>query len=113
MKAKQKKNIRSRTIEIKRAISACDFLSSGTLSSRTKVCGRPNCRCAIDPDYQHGPYYEWNRRSDGRLTHKIISEEQAELVAQAIANHREVLRLLSLWENETVEEILSTKLHDK
>jgi hypothetical protein len=106
MKAKQKKRIRKRTIEIRRAISAMDHVSSGTLQTRTKVCGRPNCRCATDPDYRHGPYYEWNRRIDGRLVHRIISEQQAELVAQAIANYREILRLLSLWERETAEEIL-------
>ena len=72
-----------------------------------KSCGRPNCRCATDPDALHGPYYEWNRWIDGRLVHRIVSEEQAELVDRAIANQREVKRLLSLWERETADEILS------
>lgn len=109
MKEKQKKRIRSRTIEIRRAISAMDHVSSGTLLERTKVCGRPNCRCATDPVYRHGPYYEWNRRIGGRLVHRILSAQQAELVARAIANYREVIRLLSLWERETAEEILDNE----
>lgn len=86
-----------------------DHLASGTLLTRTKVCGRPNCRCAVDSDARHGPYYEWNRRIDGRLVHRIVSEEQSELIARAIANHREVKRLLSLWEQETEEEILGSE----
>jgi hypothetical protein len=113
MKAKQKKLIRSRTIEIRQAISAMDHVASGTLQTRTKVCGRPNCRCATDPKHRHGPYYEWNRRIDGRLIHRILSEQQAELVARAIANLREVKRLLFLWEHETAEEILGDKAPPK
>lgn len=107
MTEKQKKRIRRRTIEIRRAISAMNYVSSGTLHVRTKVCGRPNCRCAADPAYRHGPYYEWSRSIDGRIVHKILSERQADLVTQAISNYREVLRLLSLWEGETTEEILT------
>lgn len=83
-----------------------DLLASGTLHIRTKVCGRANCRCATDPGSRHGPYYEWNRRIDGRLVHKIVSEKQADLVKRAIENQREVKRLLFLWEQETADEIL-------
>jgi len=107
LKQKQRKKIRSRTSEIRKAITSMDLLSSGTLHTRMKSCGRPNCRCANDPDALHGPYYEWNRWIDGRLAHRIVSEEQAELVERAIENQREAKRLLSLWERETAEEILS------
>jgi len=107
LKAADKKKIRSRTQAIRRAIDAMDYLSSGTLLSRTKVCGRPNCRCATDPASRHGPYFEWNRRQGGRLVHKKLTEEQAELAARAIANLREVQRLLSHWEAATFEEIVA------
>jgi hypothetical protein len=83
-----------------------DFLASGTVHTRTKVCGRKNCRCAVDPAARHGPYHEWSRRQDGRLVHSVISENQAELFARAIANYRELRRLLALWERETAEEVL-------
>jgi hypothetical protein len=113
MKKPQKKNIRSRTSNIKDAIVSIDYLSSGTLLTRMKVCGRSNCRCAVDVDARHGPYYEWNRRIDGRLVHRLLTEEQAELVAKAISNHREVLRLLSLWEEETAQQILEDRAPPK
>ena len=107
MNAIDKKKIRSRTLAIRRAIDAMDFLSSGTLLSRTKVCGRPNCRCATDPELRHGPYFEWSRRQGGCLVHKKLTEGQAALAARAIANLREVQRLLAQWETATFEEIMA------
>jgi hypothetical protein len=107
LKQKNRQKLRSRTMEIRKAITSMDLLSSGTLYTRMKRCGRLNCRCANDPEALHGPYYEWNRWIDGRLVHRIVSEDQAELVSQAISNQREVKRLLFLWEQETAEEILS------
>ncbi len=82
-----------------------DFVSSGTLLSRTKVCGQPNCRCATDPDARHGPYYEFNRRVDGRLVHRAVTEELAPQVKQALDNHRRIQALLAEWEWETVKEL--------
>ena len=113
MKKTQRAQIRRRTVDIRHTINSFDFVSSGTLHVRTKVCGRPNCRCAIDPDARHGPYYEWNRRLDGRLVHRVVSQEQAKLVKRAIDNYREVKRLISRWEAETVEEILKMKKDKK
>lgn len=83
-----------------------DYVSSGTLHTRTKVCGRKGSRCATDPQARHGPYYEWSRRIAGRLVHSVLSEEQAELVAEAIANYHEILRLLTVWEARTTQVIL-------
>ena len=101
--------MRQRTKELRRAISGIDYLASGTLHTRTKVCGKKNCRCADDPAARHGPYYEWSRRLDGRLVHSVVSERQAALIARAIENNREVQRLLALWQRETEGEILSTE----
>ena len=104
--AAQLRRIRQRTKDIRAAINALDYVSSGTLHTRTKVCGRPNCRCAQDPAARHGPYFEWSRRIQSRLLHRVISEPQAQWVQRAIANHRLILRLLSEWEQHTAEELL-------
>lgn len=84
-----------------------DFVASGTMHERTKVCGRKNCKCASDPAERHGPYYEWSRRKDGKLLHKIVTPEQAKLLKRSIANHRHIQALLAQWEEETAEEILN------
>jgi len=110
MKAKQKpsrKRMHSRSQEIRRLIGRLDFVASGTVHVRTKVCGRKNCKCATDPTQRHGPYHEWTRSKDGKLLHRVVTPEQAELLHRAIANYREIQGLLARWEEETASEILS------
>ena len=99
--------MRERTRALRRAINAIDFVASGTVHQRTKVCGRKNCRCAVDPAARHGPYYEWSRRQDGRLLHSVITPEQAALFTRAIQNYREIQQLLVRWERETAKEVLN------
>ena len=97
---------RQRTQALRREIAALDFVSSGTLHTRTKVCGRASCRCATDPEARHGPYFEFNRRLDGRLVHRVIPAALAPRVRQALENYRWIQALLAQWEHETVKELL-------
>ena len=101
------KRLRRRTAELRRAINAMDYACSGTLHSRTRPCGKPNCRCATGRDAWHGPYHDWSRRKDGRLVHQVVTPEQAALIERGIANRREIDRLLAKWEDETAAEVLS------
>lgn len=110
MNGPRRQRMRARSRALRQAIEALDYLASGTLLTRTKVCGRPTCRCAVDPAARHGPYYEWTRRSEGRLVHYVVSEDQAQLIQLAIDNYREVQRLLSAWERETAAEILQEEV---
>jgi hypothetical protein len=93
--------IQEKIAEIQRALSAMQYLSSGTLLKRTKVCGNPRCHCATDPASRHGPYYEWSHLKAGKLRHRTLSPEQAGLMRLAIANHRKVKKLLRAWEVQT------------
>jgi hypothetical protein len=93
--------IQEKIAEIQRALSGMQYLSSGTLLKRTKVCGNPRCHCATDPAARHGPYYEWSHLKAGKLRHRTLSPEQAGLMRLAIANHRKVKKLLRAWEVQT------------
>lgn len=81
-------------------------IRSGTLHTRTKVCGKPNCRCAQDPAARHGPYYEWSWREGNRGVHRAITREQATALRRALRNDRKVKRLLVKWEEESARTIL-------
>lgn len=98
--ARNAANLRIRRIQ--EQILAIDYVSSGTLVTRTKICGKPGCRCASDPEARHGPYYEWGYMKDGRQVHRMLSAEQATILKQAIANYRTVRRLLREWERQTL-----------
>ena len=104
--AHRRENIRLLTQELREAIESLDYLCNGTLLSRTKTCGRPNCRCAKAPSARHGPYYEWTRMKDGRLVHSTLSPEQAALLEQALANARRVQELLKRWHELSEADIL-------
>ena len=93
--------IEEKIAQIQSAIGAMQYLSSGTLLKRTKVCGNSNCHCARDPAARHGPYYEWSYLKGGRLHHRTLTPKQAELMRRAIANYRKAKKLLRAWEAHT------------
>ena len=99
--------LRRRTRELRRLLSNLDYLASGTLTERMKTCGKPNCRCATDPSARHGPYYEWGYMQDGKLKHRSVPADRAELIRQAIDNYQRVRELLRQWELLSAAEIIA------
>jgi hypothetical protein len=97
---------RRRIASIVRQLSRIDLICSGTLTERTKTCGKPNCRCATDPEARHGPYHEWTWREGGKLMHKIVSAAQAKQLRKAIDNYGVLQQLLERWERESATIIL-------
>ena len=57
--AQRIQQIRDEIGRIRSAFAEVEYISSGTLHTRMKVCGKSGCRCAQDPQARHGPYYEW------------------------------------------------------
>ena len=95
------KQARERITRIRDTLSAINYLCSGTLLQRMKVCGKPGCRCASDPSARHGPYFEWGHMKGGRLVHRTVSPEQAAILKIAIDNYRNAKKLMQAWEQET------------
>ena len=91
-------------------LAAFDFLCSGTLLRRRLICGKDPCCCKAKPPSLHGPYYYWSHRQDGRLLQRVLPAAQAKWMQRAIRNHRRTLRLLRLWEKETVRMMERQKL---
>ena len=92
----------ARIAEIHRTLATLQYLSSGTLLKRTKLCGNPRCHCASDPAARHGPYFEWSYLKAGKLRHRTLTAEQAERMRLAIANYRKAKKLLKIWEVQSL-----------
>ena len=103
------KHALQRIARIRESLGEIDYLCSGTLLVRTKVCGKPGCRCAQDPQARHGPYYEWGHMKGGKLVHRTVTQEQASILQLAIANHRQAKRLMQDWKDET-EKLMDAQL---
>ena len=89
---------RERIAKLREALGEIELLCSGSLSERMMKCGKPTCRCATDPSARHGPYYEWGRMRAGKLAHRYVTAEQAQMLREAIDNYRLVKKLLRAWE---------------
>jgi hypothetical protein len=98
--------LRALTNALRKELAALDYVVTGTLHHRTKVCGKPTCKCATDPNARHGPYYEWGRMRSGKLVQSTITPAQAKLLERAIANHQRAKELLAEWERLSEAEIL-------
>ena len=92
---------RQKIVAIQQALAALEYLCSGTLLKRMRVCGKPNCHCAKDPLSRHGPYYEWGHMLGGKLVHRPVRAEQAIVLQTAIDNHRRAKKLMREWEAQT------------
>lgn len=97
--------------QIRKDITAIDYICSGTVSYQTKRCGKSQCACARDPAARHGPYCSWHRQEDGRQVHSMIPEALAPRFQQANRNYRKLRRLLKEWEKASAT-ILKTSRSD-
>ena len=98
---------RERLRQIRERIGALGYIASGTLLRRTKLCGKPNCTCASDPAFRHGPYYQWSRRKGGRQDNTVIPAVAVDQFRRATTNYKRLRTLLRQWEEESVKLMLT------
>jgi len=67
----------------------------GTVLGRLVRCGSSGCRCHADPPQLHGPYYEWTRKVKGKTVTVRLTQEQARLLREWIANARRLDKILA------------------
>jgi hypothetical protein len=79
-----------------------DYLCSGHLLRRYTVCGTKNCSCKTDPAARHGPYYYWSRLRGKKVVQRVLSRDDAKIVARGLKNYGRAKALLRQWEDETV-----------
>jgi hypothetical protein len=58
-------------------------------------CGKSYCRCHADPPQLHGPYWQWTRAVKGKTVTRLLTEDQARLYQQWIANRRRLTKILA------------------
>jgi len=76
-------------------IGTIGYIASGSLAPRYNRCGKANCRCHGDPPQLHGPYWHWTAKVDGKTVNRRLSDAEAAIYQEWIANDR---RLRSLVE---------------
>jgi hypothetical protein len=96
--SRQLQALQDRLRELAAKLANTGFVRSGSLVSRYMACGKPSCRCHADPPQLHGPYWDWSRSVGGRTISRRLSEPQARLYQEWIANRRAALEILAEME---------------
>lgn len=85
----------SRFETLKASLTDLGPFRRGTVLRRFVPCGKPGCRCQADPPKLHGPYYEWTRKVKGKTVNLRVTQEQARLLKQWIANARRLEKIVA------------------
>jgi hypothetical protein len=89
---------------LKEGLGRLGYVRPGSLVRRFMPCGKPSCRCMGDPPSLHGPYYQWTLRIRGKTKTVRLSEQQARLCAEWIANHRKLKDIVRRMETISLKE---------
>src|ERR1035441_5015324 len=57
-------------------------------------CQTPGCKCHADPPQPHGPYYQWTAKNNGKTVTRRLTENEAQLYQEWIANDRRLRHLI-------------------
>jgi hypothetical protein len=76
-------------------LAGVGFMTRGSVVCRHTRCGKATCACHGDPPILHGPYWQFSRAVGGRTVTRWVSEEQAALYTEWIANRRRALQILA------------------
>lgn len=81
--------------ELARELAQIGYIASGSLAQRATRCGKDTCACRADPPRLHGPYWHFTAKVDGKTVNKRLSDREARLYEEWIANDRKALHLLA------------------
>lgn len=86
-----------------RQLADVGFVARGSVISTTTTCSSRGCHCRTDPARRHGPYWQLSRSSGGTTRTRRLSEAEAELYQEWIANRRRAEALLDELETLAVQ----------
>jgi hypothetical protein len=100
--------LQDRHRDLARQILELGLISQGSVVLRHTTCRTPGCRCRADPPQPHGPYWQWTRYDSGKTITRRLTEPQARLYQEWIANRRRLAGIIAEMEKvgEQAAEIL-------
>jgi hypothetical protein len=110
--AAQLDELHSRYHDLTRQILELGLISQGSVVLRHTTCRTSGCRCHADPPQPHGPYWQWTRYDSGKTITRRLTEPQARLYQEWIANRRRLAGIIAEMEKvgQQAAEILLKQL---
>lgn len=76
--------------ELAQQLADIGLICAGSVTRRYTRCGTAGCRCHADPPQPHGPYHQWTAKVDGKTVTRRLTDEEAKLYQEWIANDRQL-----------------------
>jgi hypothetical protein len=76
--------------ELAAQLPTIGMIHSGSVTRRYTRCQTPGCKCHADPPQPHGPYYQWTAKVNGKTVTRRITQREADLYQEWIANDRQL-----------------------
>ena len=76
-------------------LATIGLIHAGSVTRRYTRCATPGCKCHADPPQPHGPYYQWTAKINGKTVTRRLTETEAELYQEWIANDRQLRHLIT------------------
>jgi len=86
--ANQSATYERRYQDLARQLADIGYIAAGSLALRHNRCGTKTCRCHADPPQLHGPYWQWTAKVNGKTVNRRLTQREAELYQEWIANDR-------------------------
>jgi hypothetical protein len=80
--------------ELAAQLQSIGMIHSGSVTRRYTRCATPGCKCHADPPQPHGPNNQRTPKVNGKTVTRRISEREAELYQEWIANDRQLRDLI-------------------
>jgi len=81
--------------ELAHELAQIGYVASGSIAQRSTRCGKDTCACGADPPRLHGPYWHFTAKVHGKTVNKRLSDREARLYEEWIANDRLARDLLA------------------
>ncbi|MGB8380453.1 MAG: DUF6788 family protein, partial [Dermatophilaceae bacterium] len=93
--------------ELAAQLADVGYIAAGSITHRHTRCANQNCRCHADPPQMHGPYWQWTAKVKGKTVTRRLSDTEAALYQEWIANDRRLRTLITQMRQVAAE---ATKL---
>lgn len=85
----------ARYAQLARQLADVGFIAAGSVTHRHTRCATPGCRCNAEPPQPHGPYYQWTAKVNGKTVTRRLSQNEARLYQEWIANDRQLRAVIT------------------
>ena len=79
------------------------LITAGSITRRYTRCGTPHCRCHAEPPQPHGPYHQWTAKANGKTITRRLTEPEARLYQEWIANDRKLRNIIAQMREEAAK----------